>query len=85
MPDQKLWECRILYQGNWNCTILGLYVINPYREHFSLTCGKADGLKHYVDWATKQGYGVIDVNIPKHLPDIDVSIGQGFSDHFVLT
>ena len=33
---------------------------------------KADGLKHYVDWAVKQGYAVIDVNIPKHLPGVDV-------------
>lgn len=56
-----------------------------YRERFSLTCGKADGLKHYIDWATKQGFGIIDVNIPKYLPDVDVSIDQTFSDWFVLT
>jgi len=33
---------------------------------------KADGLKHYVDWAANQGFGVIDVNIPKYLAGIDV-------------
>lgn len=31
----------------------------------------ADGLKHYVDWAARQGFGVIDVNIPKDLTDVD--------------
>ena len=56
-----------------------------YGERFSLTCAKADGLKHYIDWATKQGFGIIDVNIPKYLPDVDVRIDQTFSDHFVLT
>ena len=35
-------------------------------------CRKADGLKHYVDWAARQGFGVIDVNIPKHLTDEEV-------------
>ena len=34
--------------------------------------GKADGLKHYVDWAAAQGFGVIDVNIPKNLIAIEV-------------
>ena len=33
---------------------------------------KADGLKSYIDWAAHQGFGVIDVNIPKHLSGIDV-------------
>ena len=36
---------------------------------------KADGLKHYVDWAANEGFGVIDVNIPKHLSGINVSRG----------
>ncbi|MCJ1304776.1 Histone deacetylase hda1 [Hypocenomyce scalaris] len=31
----------------------------------------ADVLKHYIGWAVKQGFGVIDVNIPKHLTGID--------------
>lgn len=33
---------------------------------------KADGLKHYVDWAAGLGFGVIDVNIPAILTGIDV-------------
>ena len=33
---------------------------------------KADGLKHYVDWAAAQGFGVIDVNVPKHVPAVEV-------------
>ena len=56
-----------------------------YGERISLTCAKADGLKHYIDWATKQGFGIIDVNIPKYLPDVDVSIYRTFSDLFALT
>ena len=35
---------------------------------------KADVLKNYIGWAIKQGFGVIDVNIPKHLTGIDVSV-----------
>lgn len=35
---------------------------------------KADGLKHYVDWAVKQGFAVIDANVPKHLSDVDVRL-----------
>ena len=42
---------------------------------------KADGLKHYVDWAVKQGYAVIDVNIPKHLRGIDVWLKHAFVDY----
>ncbi|KZF20599.1 Arginase/deacetylase [Xylona heveae TC161] len=30
-----------------------------------------DMVKHYIDWAVKQGFGVIDVNIPKHLTGLD--------------
>lgn len=33
---------------------------------------KADGLKHYVDWAASQGFGVIDVNVPKCLAGLEV-------------
>ena len=33
---------------------------------------KADVTKHYVDWAANQGFGVIDVNVPKVVPDPDV-------------
>lgn len=39
---------------------------------------KADVLKNYIGWAVKQKFGVIDVNIPKHLTGIDVS-----SKHFI--
>ncbi|KAI9735225.1 MAG: Histone deacetylase hda1 [Cirrosporium novae-zelandiae] len=31
----------------------------------------ADVLKEYIDWAVKQDYAVIDVNIPKHLTGLD--------------
>ncbi len=40
---------------------------------------KADGLKHYVDWAANQGFGVVDVNIPKRLAGIDVCTGNMYS------
>ena len=33
---------------------------------------KADDLKHYVDWAANLKYGVIDVNVPKHLTSTEV-------------
>ena len=39
---------------------------------------KAYGLKHYVDWAVKQGYGVIDVNLPKRLPGVEVKLCEMF-------
>ena len=34
---------------------------------------KADVLKQYIAWGVRQGFGVIDVNIPKFLTGIDVS------------
>lgn len=34
---------------------------------------KTDVVKNYVDWAVKNGFGVIDVNIPEHITDEDVS------------
>ena len=37
---------------------------------------KANGLKHYVDWAATEGFGVIDINIPKHLAGGEVCIPQ---------
>ena len=36
-----------------------------------LTVLKTDEVKTYIDWAVGQGFGVIDVNIPKHLTDIE--------------
>jgi len=35
---------------------------------------KADGIKHYVDWAVKKGFAIIDANIPKHLTGLEASI-----------
>ena len=37
---------------------------------------KADDSKHYVDWAANLGYGVVDVNVPKHLTSTEVCSGQ---------
>jgi len=37
-----------------------------------LTNTKADIVKDYVAWAVGKGYGVIDVNIPKHVTMQDV-------------
>lgn len=34
---------------------------------------KADVLKNYISWAVEQKFGIIDINIPKHLTGIDVS------------
>jgi hypothetical protein len=33
---------------------------------------EADALKHYIAWAVKQGYGVLDINVPKFLTGISV-------------
>lgn len=33
---------------------------------------QADGLRFYIDWAVEQGFGVIDVNIPKHHTGLEV-------------
>lgn len=38
-----------------------------------LTCAKTDIVKQYVDWAVKQGFAVIDVNLPKHVVDMDMT------------
>lgn len=34
---------------------------------------KTDIVKTYIDWATKQDFAVIDVNLPKHVTDVDDS------------
>lgn len=40
---------------------------------------KADVLtKSYVDWAVKHGFAVIDVNLPKHFTEDDVSACRSF-------
>ncbi|MCJ1462316.1 Histone deacetylase hda1 [Pseudocyphellaria aurata] len=45
---------------------------DPFTKKFEMSnTWLADGLKYYVDWAARQGFGVIDVNIPKHLTDVD--------------
>ncbi len=31
-------------------------------------------MKHYIDWAAKEGFGIIDVNVPKHLSGIGVCV-----------
>lgn len=51
---------------------------------------KADDLKLYVDWAANLGYAVIDVNVPKHLTNIEVCSTQfwkfkGIADKCVRT
>ena len=34
---------------------------------------EADLVKHYIDWAVKAGFAVIDINIPKYLTGLTVS------------
>lgn len=34
---------------------------------------KADNVKDYISWAVEHNVGVIDVNIPKHISEADVS------------
>lgn len=41
-----------------------------------LTRMKTDVVKTYVDWAIKQGFAVIDVNLPKHITSDDDSGGH---------
>ncbi|CAK3976394.1 Histone deacetylase clr3 [Lecanosticta acicola] len=39
-----------------------------------------DVVKTYVDWAVKQGFSVIDVNLPKHIADYDANSDQGYRE-----
>lgn len=39
-----------------------------------LTFFKTDGVLPYIDWAVKNGFGVVDVNIPMNTPNLDVSL-----------
>jgi len=39
----------------------------------SLTLLKTDGVLPYIDWAIKNGFGVLDVNIPMNTPNLQVS------------
>ena len=40
--------------------------------NFLLITVKSDATKPYLDWAVKQGFGIIDVNIPKYLTGLEV-------------
>lgn len=47
---------------------------SPKLGLYALTCLiKTDVTKTYVEWAVKHGFGVIDVNIPEHITDPNVS------------
>ena len=51
-------------------------VCHPFHlQRFFADSQKADDLKHYVHWAAKLGFGVIDVNVPKHLTSAEVCAG----------
>ncbi|MCJ1426843.1 Histone deacetylase hda1 [Sticta canariensis] len=55
---------------------------DPATKRFELqNTWLADGLKHYVDWAARQGFGVIDVNIPKHLTDEETELQDDRTSH----
>lgn len=41
--------------------------------------GKANGLKGYIDWAAKEGFGIIDINVPKHLTGLGVILLSAIS------
>ena len=43
-----------------------------YRRSTDFAICKTDVTKRYLDWAIKQGFAVIDVNIPKHVTDVNV-------------
>jgi len=42
---------------------------------------KADAEKDYIAWVAKQGYAVIDVNIPKHITREPVRLGCCHTSH----
>lgn len=46
---------------------------------------KADPLKSYVSEATKLGFAIIDVNLPKHITEDDVSISSTRLTHSKYT
>ncbi|PGH05703.1 hypothetical protein AJ79_06719 [Helicocarpus griseus UAMH5409] len=45
-------------------------VTNALEPH---NCWLADVVKDYVEWAVKNGYGVIDVNVPKHITSTETT------------
>ena len=55
-----------------NCTILGWYVEPLSPQYTTADLLKADGLKHYLEWAVENGLAVIDANVPKYLTGFDV-------------
>jgi len=76
---RRSWEIHLIQcPRRWHCTTLGLYVARLLQQWPSADVWKADGLKHYVDWAVKEDFGVMDVNIPKLITGVHVS--DGYSD-----
>lgn len=69
--------------------MLGWYALPAVSSQLKLTdFPKADGLKQYINWAVKAGFGVIDVNVPKHLTGLGVGAYQShdcaITDLFVI-
>lgn len=65
-PDPRTGKIEL--HNSWLVSRLHSCTANAVRP---LTSIKTDIIKTYVDWAVKQGFAVIDVNLPKHLSDSD--------------
>lgn len=56
---------------------------HPRRNDTDKT-SKTDGVKTYVAEAVRNGFAVIDVNLPKHITDDDVSPAFSPSSHILI-
>jgi histone deacetylase 6 len=59
--------------------------MTPIKHNTTDPIFKTDVSKTYVDWAVRNEFAVIDVNIPKHLTDLEVSLSTASRSNDWLT
>lgn len=60
---------KLELHNTWLVRIFDFFPLKAFADPL-----KADVLKNYIGWAVEQKFGVIDINIPKYLTGIDVSL-----------
>lgn len=67
-PDPRTGKVEL--HNTW--LVRNLKTVYPAQQQ-NADCSKTDSVKSYVSEAIKNGFAVIDVNLPKHITDDDVS------------
>ncbi len=49
------------------------------RTLWLIRLAQSDGVSHYIDWAVKKNFGVMDINVPQYIthPEVTCSVTIG--------